>query len=674
MSYNLRYFGEFADYFNDIFRVEIDERNYSGDASEMLMAGETPMELSYPGDEMDVFRPVYGSQMAISVISETDFQYTNLHTADARKFRVKVFKGGVLYWIGWILPDLFAEPYIAPPYPVKITARCGLGELDSIPMPAGVPSYGDGDPELKVKSFVNLYSAVTHCLRSLNLGVNIKEAVNIYSTNRGTEPVDTDTTLTDTYINLSMYQDYTMYGFLEDVLKSFCARIYQQDGFWHVIRLKEYSENLRLRTLAVDGSGVLDFDSSKITTFLVGKPQQNYIVNDSPEMKINPAWKSFSIERVLKLRDSILRNPDFSETYRPGNPDISIPDQVLPSHWQLSGKGYIDTTGAMNLYTNFSPSVWLNRIYQQIPISQNNFQSLKFTIESCVWSATPSDWNTLANIAIEIKIIHPAPINIPTYYAKLKSTDSNICEWSETPNVIVISDLMINNPLSISYLTHELDIFKIPSTGKIEISVWGGSRAMHKIKSVRAKLMDIIYPVIDEDNLILGPPIMTAYKENPVEVVTVNDQNSYIGPVLSVRGGDFPNFINSNLVYDAAFNDGFGSPINGWRDYGSNVAKSLVNHLKDQYRQMYLLPQWVLTLPILSRNIKFDSSIVDYQILSKKYQCVSARIDLKEAIFYGTFCEIGAWEGAPWILADGTWNDDGIWIDDEVWNDENPNP
>jgi hypothetical protein len=35
----------------------------------------------------------------------------------------------------------------------------------------------------------------------------------------------------------------------------------------------------------------------------------------------------------------------------------------------------------------------------------------------------------------------------------------------------------------------------------------------------------------------------------------------------------------------------------------------------------------------------------------------------------GIFHEIGAWSGAPWILEDGTWNDNGIWIDGEVWND-----
>ena len=36
----------------------------------------------------------------------------------------------------------------------------------------------------------------------------------------------------------------------------------------------------------------------------------------------------------------------------------------------------------------------------------------------------------------------------------------------------------------------------------------------------------------------------------------------------------------------------------------------------------------------------------------------------------GTFIEFASWEGAEWILEDGTWNDDGIWIDNETWNDE----
>ena len=100
----------------------------------------------------------------------------------------------------------------------------------------------------------------------------------------------------------------------------------------------------------------------------------------------------------------------------------------------------------------------------------------------------------------------------------------------------------------------------------------------------------------------------------------------------------------------------------------------LIELTLEDYNAFYYQPQFKLSLPILSENIKFDSSIVDYQVLPKKYVCNSAKIDVRQGIFNGTFIEFGAWEGADWILKDGTWNDDGVWQDDELWYDSDPTP
>jgi len=106
-----------------------------------------------------------------------------------------------------------------------------------------------------------------------------------------------------------------------------------------------------------------------------------------------------------------------------------------------------------------------------------------------------------------------------------------------------------------------------------------------------------------------------------------------------------------------------------WNNYGGSEQLPILTHMAESYGQIYQLPQWVLRLPIHSQNIKFDSSIVDYQIIGKKYHPVSADFDLAGCICSGTFAEIGAYEGGDWILETGYWNDNGIWIDSETWLD-----
>lgn len=85
---------------------------------------------------------------------------------------------------------------------------------------------------------------------------------------------------------------------------------------------------------------------------------------------------------------------------------------------------------------------------------------------------------------------------------------------------------------------------------------------------------------------------------------------------------------------------------------------------------MYGTPQWVLTMPILSDGIQFDSNIVDLEVNTKKYLTVSADWDLAAGVFSGTFAESDTAEvGSEWLLAGGVWNDLGIWLDDEEWED-----
>lgn len=58
-----------------------------------------------------------------------NFHYLSLFTSDARKFRVSIFRGGVLYWRGFVTADLYSESFTAPPYEVAIKAVDGFNLL-----------------------------------------------------------------------------------------------------------------------------------------------------------------------------------------------------------------------------------------------------------------------------------------------------------------------------------------------------------------------------------------------------------------------------------------------------------------------------------------------------------------------------------------------------------------
>ena len=680
MSYGLRYYGEAGDYFANLFRVEIYERDYSGDNTEMILSGDSPIILDYPGDEFDIFRPIYGSQMSINIISQTDFQYVNLHTADSRKYRVDVKKAGILFWRGWLIPDLFSEPYTAPPYAVKITARCGLGELEKIPMPAVVLSYGDGAPAVTGKTFVNLYSVFKHVFGLLNLGLNYKDAINIYNADRSTPPIDSDTTLTDTYVDLTQYAELSIYEFLSDTFRTFGARLYQKNGYWYGVRLKEYQAEIRVRTIDFD-LNIVSFETVTTNTFLIGKPQNNYILNQGPELRINPAWKQFDIIRKFEKKPGILKDPNILEKHLmtrvvifPGQPPRFV-TYYMPSEWESLGfvQSLNEQAGGCRFEPNFNGE-WRNKIFQRVNLEQEtSMQGMRFTFE-CFPQKYQELTNTDTSFAIQIKCTGGGQ----TKYAQLPvsptTTSDELLTWTDTPTVIVIPGIAINATYQTNGNKFTFGILGLPVTGEYEFTIYSAQNAALTVLNANVEVTQILYQVIDPINLIIGSPSLLSYEKEVKETVVVNPLNSFVPDEIEIYGGDLPNIKNVEAIYNYGYRDVAGTRTKIWHDYGETAEIALIEHFKNQYRSIYLLPQWVLQIPILSQNIAFDSAIVDYQVINKKYICTSASWDLINCIFNGIFAEVGAWEGSPWILEDGTWSDEGIWVDAEVWNDTDPAP
>jgi hypothetical protein len=680
MSYGLIYYGEAGDYFGNLFRVEIYERDYLGTNSEMILSGDSPIILDYPGDEFDIFRPIYGSQMSINIISETDFQYVNLHTADSRKYRVDILKAGVLFWRGWLIPDLFSEPYIAPPYAVKITARCGLGELEKIPMPGVVLSYGDGAPAVIGKTFVNLYSVLKHVFGLLDLGLNYKDAINIYNAERSTPPIDTDTTFTDTYVDLTQYAELSIYEFLADTFRTFGARLYQKNGYWYGVRLKEYQSEIRVREINFS-DGSVSFETVTTNTFLIGKPQNNYILNQSPELRINPAWKQFDLIRKIQKKPGILDDPKFLAR-KLMNRMVPLPDfpetlvdfpYFAPEKWQATGivesLSFADGGCRVDQNTNGN---WFNRVYQSVQLEQEtSMQGLKLTFEGAPETYSS---NSPSSTSFAIRVL--CTDGTQTKYAKLPvspvAVSQELLVWTDTPTIIVIPNVPSSATYEVAAKKFQFGILGLPLTGTYEISIYGAQRCYMHVKNANVEITKILYQIIDPVNLIIGAPSLLEYETKFKDTVVINPLNSYIPDEIEIYGGDLPDIKNVESIYNYGYRNVAGSRTKIWHDYVDTSGISLIQHFKNQYRSIYILPQWVLQIPILSQNIAFDSAIVDYQIINKKYICTSASWDLVNCIFNGIFAEVGAWEGSPWILGNGTWNDEGIWVDDEVWNDEDP--
>ena len=116
---NRVYYNEFKGLDGILNRVEI-LSEVSG-IDEYVKTGKSPFVLRYA----DVMKldPVHTAQATIHLISQYDFQFISLHTDDMQGYRVDFYRGGILFWTGWLDSELYNEVLSkSSPYEVEFSA------------------------------------------------------------------------------------------------------------------------------------------------------------------------------------------------------------------------------------------------------------------------------------------------------------------------------------------------------------------------------------------------------------------------------------------------------------------------------------------------------------------------------------------------------------------------
>ena len=679
MSYGLKYYAEFKDYYNRDVTVNIYGRDFSGVAVEVKLAAGEEAIVDYPGDDRNLYHAIFGSQAKVKMISETDFQFIDLHTSDSRGHRLDILLDGVLDWRGWILPDLFNEPYVAPPYPVEITARCGLGELKERQLPEQMTRLlMTSELVIDVNTFVSLYDIIGNAILGIETDLKLNEVIGLHHDSGATI---NDSALYDTFVDLSMYEGLTYYDALEDILKAFGARLYQLGGEWWFVRVDELKDTLKVRTWTISRPINNSFTTSeeKKTTFLIGKQlysdsQGGLIVNDSPSLDILPAWKEFTIVNKLGRKESLLKNNLFSEWTNDysgieGRTRISFNLKEWEQPFDNYAERKIDSDG--NSFVQLPPTSGfaLRQEVENLNISPY-LQRLKFKIQFDILSYN-TDFKT-GRFGFIIKT-EGYPFN---YYLVVDEDEPTGFKWQTgTAQIIEVEDIETSfyggrynrsGNVSFDWKTFEFAAPGIQTEGSLIVEIYPAYRDVWtnvtSQDQLRLRLNEFSCSIVDANEI----PFVEQTEINTL----INENNIYIPEQVEIIGGDVPDIPNNVHIWKNYFADETGKPTVSWGGL------PLLQVLANDYKKRANKPQFKLTVPILSSKVQFDSTIVDYlipQVKDKKYICCSASKNYQTCIFRGDFVEFADFEGNFWILADGFWNDTGVWIDSETWKDDAAN-
>ena len=293
-GYNTRFFFRFESQAGREFRIDIKKLGYTGSAQQRPL-GQTPVLKRESGDN-----GVHGTSLEIYAVCKTDGEYAELYTSSAREYLVVLSEvsGGTTtaLWHGFITPELYAEPEVAPPYDVQIVATDGLGELKLY--------------DFEASGRVSLYTHLYNLLSTTGIDCNQSDIIVINSLSCTTPSISAANILTGIYVNLDhLAGSSTRYDALVGILSSLHISITRYADKWLLYRDSD---------IHVSGGSISANNAAGVSTTLpvaeYGSMQDHgWWPIGRVETEVEPAKNRVAVAFPFNLMQSMFVNPNLPD-------------------------------------------------------------------------------------------------------------------------------------------------------------------------------------------------------------------------------------------------------------------------------------------------------------------------------------------------------------------------
>lgn len=281
-TYGLKYRSLFDSISGNLYEIRIFEKDYIGEVS-IRNLGNSPVL------KMDDAGSIRGTSLELNIEAVSDGDLQEFYTIDNKKFRVEVFRNNKLFWIGYTLPELYSEPYVASPFDVAIAVSDGIGILKNV-------DFDFSDQH-------TLFGIINYCCSKTELQLGYVFASTLYAEcmNKARVMHIQASVMAETFAGMSCYD------VLENVLTTLGSYIKQKNGKWYILRYTDQDQKL----FEYDSAGDFIRTVDPVVLTLGAMGDDTYPIGQL-DSEILPAKKDIVIEQPYDLFPSFLKNYDFS--------------------------------------------------------------------------------------------------------------------------------------------------------------------------------------------------------------------------------------------------------------------------------------------------------------------------------------------------------------------------
>ncbi|MFP4365519.1 MAG: hypothetical protein ACLFQA_00360 [Bacteroidales bacterium] len=542
MSYGPKYELEVKSKSGRVDNVIINELDYTGS---LIGRGAGPPYFTL---RRDAAQCIEGTSLELTIEALSDFEYLGLYTEEAKKYKAEYRADGNIKFVGYILPERYGEPYIAPPYDVGLTFTDGLGLLK--------------DEDFTLIGRNTYFETIQYCLDKLDIDIGYSINIHLWdsgmSTNRS--PLEQAYEYTDKYIG------YNCYEVLEYILSLFDAKLKQggneATARWYIERYNDKARQPFLYT----SEGVYESLGTAATVSQLGSDVDPV---GALRMDMLPASKRLEVRQDYGKKDNIIEGNFFEMDGR-----YSVRD-----HWTWgTGVGNFELAPYYepeNPYVRFTgtgqDSTFTKYIYTQIDIETTD-RKLLFEFQFALVSEIIRPANYYADnfkgaAGVMIKLVGTS-----TYY--LHETNG----WQLGEHIIETNEFSVGFPTVNSYRSPEYKKLSILSDGfsidgTLEIRLYNVQNPDYNdshqapgiaYRSAVFNLMeDSETPAYAGKQIFADGNLQAAESDSPIELI----------------GGDLPTFGNANIQYEYGIELSTGTLTEDWNNADTATERLIIEHL-----------------------------------------------------------------------------------------------
>lgn len=206
MAYGVKYRFPFESVEGVDWTIDILKDGYSG-AVNIRPVGGSPQLRKDKNDN------ICGTSLDLTAECHTDGEFEEFSSSNPFSFQVKVYRGSTLVWQGYVSPELYNAPDIAPPYDVRVTATDGLGELKL--------------HFFEAQGRKSISALLTYLLGFTGLSLGFRQISDLSCSASGVAGM-----LSSVYVDIDFLAGETCYDVLQYLLGAIHSTITQDGSYW----------------------------------------------------------------------------------------------------------------------------------------------------------------------------------------------------------------------------------------------------------------------------------------------------------------------------------------------------------------------------------------------------------------------------------------------------------